>query len=45
MGMDEILMAALDLEVCIYSLLWLIFREDKTRVTSRTNPNLFEVDI
>ena len=26
MGKDEILMAALDLEVCIYSLLWLMFR-------------------
>jgi len=45
MGMDEILMAALDLGVCIYSLLWLMFREvDKASVTGRTNTILFRVD-
>ena len=38
MEMDEILMAALDLGVCIYCLLWLMFGEaDEAIVVERTN--------
>jgi len=45
MEMDEILMAALDLGVCIYCLLWLMFGEvDKAIVVERTNTALFRVD-
>lgn len=45
MGMDEIVMAALGLEVCIYSLLWLMFREvDRASATGRITTILFRVD-
>jgi len=43
MGMDEILMAVLDLRVWVFNLLWLMFREvDKTSGTGRANTILFK---
>ena len=43
MRMNEILIAALGQEVCVFNLLWSMLRNmDKTRATRRTNTILFK---